>query len=58
MAIPIQIVVGKDIPNLLIAEDLIKILRDLIPPFPPKSLSNSRSWNDKTTEAVIIFLAK
>jgi len=37
-----QTVVGNSIPNPLIAEDLLKILRDLISPSPPKSLTNSR----------------
>jgi len=31
MASPTQMVVGKGTPNLLITEDLLKILRDLIP---------------------------
>jgi len=43
-------VVSKSIPNSLIAEDLLKILRDLIPPSPPKSLTNSLSWNGRTTK--------
>jgi len=43
-------VVGKSISNLLIAEDLLKILRDLILPSPPKSHTNSRPWNGKTTK--------
>jgi len=42
MASPTQMIVGKDIPNPLIAEDLLKILRDLVPSSPPKSLTNSR----------------
>ena len=50
MASPTQTVVGKGIPNLLIDEDLLKILRDLIPLSPPKSLTNSHSWNAKTTK--------
>jgi len=41
MASPTQIVVGKGIPNLLIVEGLLKILWELILPFPPKSLINS-----------------
>jgi len=36
MASSTQTVVGKGIPNLLIAEDLLKILRDLIPPIPTR----------------------
>jgi len=38
MASPTQIVVGKGILNLLIAKSLFKILRDLIPTFPPNPL--------------------
>jgi len=45
-----QTVIGKGIPDSLMAEDLLKIPRDLIPPFPPKSLTNSRSWNGKITK--------
>jgi len=40
MASLIQTVVHKGISNPLIAEGLLKILRDLIPPSPPKSLTN------------------
>jgi len=36
MASSTQTVVGKCIPNALIAEGLLKILRDLIPPIPTK----------------------
>jgi len=51
MASPTQTVVGKGIPNLLIAKGLLKILRDLIPfDSPPKSLTNSYQWNDRTTQ--------
>ena len=42
MASPTQMLVGKGIPDLLITEDLLKILRNLIPPSPQKSLTNSR----------------
>ena len=49
-----QTVVGKDIPNPLIAKDLLKILRDLLPLFPPKSLTNSCPWNGKTSKEVVI----
>jgi len=49
MASPTQTVVDKDISNPLIAEDLLKNLRDLIPPSPPKSLTNSHPWNGRTT---------
>jgi len=48
MASPTQKVVGKGIPNPLIAEGLLKILSDF--PFsPPNSLTNSRPWNGRTT---------
>jgi len=50
MASPTQTVVGKGILNPLTAEDLLKILRDLfLFDSSPKSLTNSRSWNDRTT---------
>jgi len=49
MASPTQTVVGKIIPNPLIAEGLLKIMMDLIPLSPPKSLTNSCLWNGKTT---------
>ena len=55
MASPTQTVVGKDIPNALIAEDLLKILRDLITPSLPKSFTNSRPWNGRTTKDCIHF---
>ena len=56
MARPTQTVVGKGIPNLLTAEGLLKILRDLIPfDFPPKSLTNSYPWNGRTTQNNIHF---
>jgi len=58
MASPTQTVVGKGIPNLLIAKGLLKLLRDPIPPSPLKSLTNSCPWNSKTTKAVIAFPAK
>jgi len=47
-------VVGKNILNLLIAEGLLKILRDMIPLFPSKSLTNSRPWNCETSKEVVI----
>jgi len=50
-----QTVVRKDIPNLLITEGLLKILRDLIPPFPPKFLANSYPWNGKNTKSYNCF---
>ena len=59
MASPTQAVVDKGIPNPLIAENLLKILRDLLLVSPPKSLTNSRSWNDEASkEVVIVFPAK
>jgi len=54
MASLTQIVVGKGIPNSLIAEGLLKILRDLIPPFPPKFLTNSHPWMVGPQKAVIV----
>ena len=50
MASPTQTVVGKGIPNPLIVEGLLKILRDLVPFFPPKSLTNSCLQNGRTTK--------
>jgi len=47
MASPTQMVVGKDTPNPLIAEGLIKILRDLVPSSPPKSSTNSHPQNGR-----------
>ena len=59
MARPTQTAVGKGIPNLLIAKDLLKILRDLVPPAPPKSLTNFLTWNGRTIKIpVAIFLVK
>jgi len=55
MASSTQRVVDKDILNLLIAEDLLQILRDMISPFPSKSLTNSLPWNGRTTKTVYIF---
>jgi len=52
---PTQTVVDKSIPNPLITEGLLKKnLRDLIPPSPPKSLTNSHLWNGKTIKKAII----
>jgi len=42
-----QTIVGKGKPNTLIAEGLLKILRDLIPLI---FLTNSRLWNGRTTQ--------
>jgi len=53
MASPTETVVGKGIPNPLIAEGLVKILRDLVPPSPPKSLTNSLPWNGKITKIYV-----
>jgi len=50
MASPTQTVVDKAIPNSLIAEGLLKIMRDLILLCPPKFLTNSRPWNGKTSK--------
>ena len=52
MASLTQTVVGKGIPNLLTAEDLLTILRDLSPLFPPESPTNSRPWNSRTTKCL------
>jgi len=57
MASPTQTVVGKSIPNLLIAEDLLKILRDLILLIPTRIPYQFSSWNGRTT-IVFIFLGK
>ena len=48
MASLTQTVVGKGTPNPLIAEGLLKILRDLVPSFPPKSLTNFLPQNGRT----------
>jgi len=58
MASLTQTVVDKGILNSLIAEGLLKILRDLIPPFPPKSLTNSRPWNGKTIKRLKLFFQR
>jgi len=55
MASQTQTIVGKGKPNLLIAENLLKILRDLILPFSLKSLTNSLPWNGRITEGCINF---
>ena len=55
MASPTQTVVGKGISISLIAEGLLKSLRDLIPPSPPKFLTNSHLWNGMTTKACDSF---
>jgi len=48
-----QTVVGKGIPNPLITEGLLKILKDLIPLSFPKSLTNSHPSNGKTSKEVV-----
>ena len=53
-----QMVVGKGISNPLITEGLLKILRDLIPTFPPKSSINSLPWNGRTTKSCMRFLSE
>ena len=59
MASPTQTVVGKGTPNPLIAEGLLKILVDLVPLSPPKSLTNSHPQNGRTTKIpVFISLMK
>ena len=56
MASPTQMVVGKGVPNQLTAEDLLKILRDLILfDSPPESLANSCLRNGRTTQNDIHF---
>ena len=55
MASSTQTIVGKGKPNPLIAEGLLKILRDLIPTFPHKSSTNSLPWNGRTTKSCIRF---
>ena len=56
MTSPTQTVVVKGITNLLTAEDLPKILRDLIPfDSPPISPTNSCPWNGRTTQNNIHF---
>ena len=51
-------VVGKGIPNPLITKSLLKILRNLIPPSPPKFLINFLPWNGRTTKICIHFLSE
>ena len=55
MASPTQTVVGKGTPNPLIAEGLLKILRDLVSSSPPKSPTNSHPQNDRTTKTPVFI---
>jgi len=55
MARPTQMVIGKGIPNPFIAEDLLKILRDMIPLFSPKFPTNSHPWNGRIIKGYIHF---
>jgi len=57
-ASPTQMVAGKGKPNPLIAEGLLKILRDLIPQITSKSLTNSLLWNGRSIKSYIISPAK
>ena len=57
MASPTQTIVGKGIPNPLIAENLLKILRDWSRPRPLKSLTNSRPQNGMTTKNTCVHLS-
>jgi len=50
MASPTQMIVGKGIPNPLIVEGLLKILKGLIPSSPSKFLTNSHPWNGRATK--------
>jgi len=59
MASLTQTIVGKVIPNSLIAKGLLNILRDLVLSSLPKSLTNSLPWNGTTTKIpVAVSLAK
>jgi len=58
MANPTEMVVGKDMPNPLIAKGLLKILRNLIPPSPPKPLPIPVHGMIRPQKVVIVSLAK
>jgi len=59
MASPTQTVAGKGTPNPLIAEGLLKILRDLVPASsPPKSFANSHPQNGRATKCLGSFLQR
>ena len=59
MASPTQTVAGKGTPNPLIAEGLLKILLELVPSSPLKSLTNSHLKNGRATKIpMFIFLMK
>jgi len=57
MASLTQMIVGNSTPNLLIAEDLLKILRDSVPSFLPKSPINSHPQNGRATENTWVHLS-
>ena len=56
MASPTQMVVGKGTLNLLIAKGLLKILRDSVPSFLPKSPTSSHLQNGRAIENTWVYL--
>jgi len=58
MTSPTQTVVSKGMPNPLIAEGLLKILRDFDPFSPPKSLTNSLPLNGRTTKIPVSIFSQ